>query len=125
MRITFRSALIIGSSPGVGRAIAIKLAQEGVKKIGIHYLTRRDEAEKTLSHVRDAGGDGLLVQGDTADSERAKTVVEEAAGKLGGCDIFVQSSVPTFDRIYEHTLATEVPLEKWQLGFDQQGGLSL
>lgn len=120
MRITFESAVIIGSSGGVGRAIAIKLAQEGVRRIAIHYLTRRDEAEKTLVQVRAAGSDGLLVQGDTADAERAKTVVEEAAGKLGGCDIFVQSSVPTVDKIYEHTLATEVPLAKWQLGFDQQ-----
>lgn len=87
MRITFESAVIIGSSRGVGRAIAIKLAQEGVKRIGIHYLTRRDEAEKTLAQVRDAGADGVLVQADTSDAERAQTVVEEAASKLGGCDI--------------------------------------
>lgn len=120
MQITFHSALIMGSSRGLGRAIAIKLAQEGVRKIGIHYLTRRDEAEKTLAHVRDAGGDGVLVQGDTSDAKRAETIVQEAAEQLGGCDIFVQSTVPTLDRIYEHTLATEVPLAKWQLGFDTQ-----
>jgi NAD(P)-dependent dehydrogenase (short-subunit alcohol dehydrogenase family) len=120
MQIKFQSALITGSSRGIGRAIATKLAQEGVKKIGIHYLTRRDEAEKTRAQVRKAGGDGVLVQGDTSDAERAQMMVEEAAEKLGGCDIFEQSAVPTLDKIYEHTLATEVPLAKWQLGFDQQ-----
>src|SRR5882672_3623745 len=86
MKITLHTALITGSSRGFGRAIAVKLAQEGVKKIAVHYLTRRDEAEKTLSQVRDAGAEGVLVQGDTSDAKRAAEIVEEAAEKLGGCE---------------------------------------
>ncbi|HEX2654240.1 MAG TPA: SDR family oxidoreductase [Xanthobacteraceae bacterium] len=120
MQITFQSALVTGGSGGLGRAIAIKLAQEGVKKIGIHYHSRKDEAEKTLAQVKAAGGDGVLVQGDTADAERMRIIVEEAAQKLGGCDIFVQTAISSLAKIYEHALATEVPLEKWQLGFDSQ-----
>jgi enoyl-[acyl-carrier protein] reductase III len=120
MQITFQNALITGSSGGIGRAIALKLAQEGVSKIGIHYNSRRDEAEKTLAQVREAGGDGVLVQGDTSNAERMKTIVEDAAQKLGGCDIFVQCAISSLAKIYEHVLATEVPLEKWQLGFDTQ-----
>ena len=112
--------MVTGSSGGIGRAIAIKLAQEGVKKIGVHYHSRRDEAEKTLTQVREAGGDGVLLQGDTSDANRMRTMVEEAAQKLGGCDIFVQTAVSSLAKIYEHALATEVPLEKWQLGFDTQ-----
>src|SRR4029079_11092054 len=49
-----------------------------------------------------------------------KTIVEEGAQKLGGCDIFVQCAVSSLSRIYEHALATEVPLEKWQRGFESQ-----
>jgi NAD(P)-dependent dehydrogenase (short-subunit alcohol dehydrogenase family) len=120
MQIKFQNALITGSSGGIGRAIAIKLAQEGVKKIGIHYYSRKDAAEKTLAQVREVGGDGVLIQGDTADAERMKAIVEDGAQKLGGCDIFVQCAVPALARIYEHALATEVPLNKWQLGFDSQ-----
>ncbi len=51
MMITFHTALITGSSRGFGRVIAVKLAQEGIKKIAVHYLTRKDEAEKTVSLV--------------------------------------------------------------------------
>ena len=120
MKIRFRNALVTGSSGGIGRAIAIKLAQEGVGKIAIHYHSRRLEAEKTLAQVRAAGSDGVLIQGDTSDAARMKAIVDEAAQQLGGCDIFVQCAISSLSRIYEHALATEVPLEKWQLGFDSQ-----
>ena len=120
MKISFGTALITGSSRGLGRAIAVKLAQEGVQRIAVHYLTRRNEAEKTLALLRDAGAEGMLVQGDTSNAQRAREIVDEAARNLGGCDVFVQSVAPQLDKIYEHTLATEVPLEKWQLAFDTQ-----
>lgn len=120
MKITLTTALITGSSRGLGRAIAVKLAREGVKKIAVHYHTCKGQAEKTVAQIRDTGAEAVLVQGDTSDAKRAAEVVEEAAGKLGGCDIFVQSVIPTLDRIYEHTLATDVPLDKWQMAYDTQ-----
>lgn len=120
MKITFQTALITGSSRGHGRGIAVKLAQEGVKKIAIHYLERKDEAEQTLALIRAAGADGVLVQGDVADANRAESIVHEAAEQLGGCDIFVHSVIPRLEAIYEHALATAVPLAKWQLAYDTQ-----
>jgi hypothetical protein len=39
---------------------------------------------------------------------------------IGGCDIFVQSVCPALREIYEHVMATELSLEKWQLTFDTQ-----
>ena len=120
MNVSLKTAVITGSSRGLGRAIAVKLAQEGVKKIAVHYCTRRDEAEKTASQVRSAGAEAVLVQGDTSDAKRAEELIPEAADQIGGCDIFVQSVIPTLDKIYEHKLAPEVPLAKWQMAFDTQ-----
>jgi enoyl-[acyl-carrier protein] reductase III len=120
VKISFHSALITGSSRGLGRAIAVKLAQEGVAKIAVHYNTNQEEAKRTLASVRAAGSDGVLVQGDTSNSKRAETIVDEAAEKLGSCDIFIQSVVPRLEYIFEPTLATEVPLEKWQIAYDTQ-----
>jgi NAD(P)-dependent dehydrogenase (short-subunit alcohol dehydrogenase family) len=117
MQIKFHTALITGSSRGLGRQIALKLAAEGVKKIAIHYRTGRSDAETTLSLIEAAGASGVLVQGDVADPVAAENL-KEAAQKLGGCDIFVQSVCPPLDEIYEHVLATELSLEKWQLAFD-------
>ena len=120
MRIDFRTALVAGSSRGLGRQIALKLAAEGVRRIAVHYRTGRHEAETTLSLIEAAGASGVLVQGDVADAASAENLVNEAARKLGGCDIYVQSVVPRLGDIYEHVLATELSLEKWQLAFDSQ-----
>lgn len=73
-----------------------------------------------MALLRGAGTEGVLVQGDTSNAQRARELVDEAAGHLGGCDIFVHSVVPELGQIYEHTSATEIPLEKWQLAFDTQ-----
>jgi enoyl-[acyl-carrier protein] reductase III len=120
MQIRLQTALITGSSRGLGRQIAVKLATEGVRKIAIHYRTGRSAAETTLSLIEAAGASGTLVQGDVADVVAAENLVKEAAEKLGGCDIFVQSVVPSLGEIYEHVMSTELPLEKWQLAFDTQ-----
>jgi enoyl-[acyl-carrier protein] reductase III len=120
VQIKFRTALITGSSRGLGRQIAVKLATEGVKKIAIHYRTGRADGETTLSLIEAAGASGVLVQGDVADAAVAETFVKEAAQKLGGCDIFVQSVVPPLGEFYEHVMSPEVPLAKWQVAFDTQ-----
>jgi enoyl-[acyl-carrier protein] reductase III len=120
MQIKFQTALITGSSRGLGRQIAVKLATEGVKKITIHYRTGRSDAETTLSLIQAAGTSGVLVQGDVADAVVAENLVTEAAQKLGACDIFVQSVCPPPEKIYQHAMATELSLQKWQLAFDTQ-----
>jgi NAD(P)-dependent dehydrogenase (short-subunit alcohol dehydrogenase family) len=120
MQIRFRTALITGSSRGLGRQIAVKLAAEGVKKIAIHYRTGRSDAETTASLIEAAGASSVLVQGDVADPVAAENLVKEAAQKLGGCDIFIQSVCPPLGEVYEHVMATELSLEKWQLAFDTQ-----
>ena len=120
MQINFQTALITGSSRGLGRQIAVKLATEGVKKIAIHYRTGRSDAETTLSLIEAAGASGVLVQGDVADAVAAENLVKEAAQKLGGCDIFVQSVCSPLEEIYENVMATELTLGKWQLAFDTQ-----
>lgn len=120
MRIPFTTALITGSSRGIGRGIAAKLATEGVKKIAVHYCTRKSEAETTASQLRDAGATAVLLQGDVSDPTVAENIVNEAAQKLGGCDIFIHSVIPPLEKLYEHALSTEMPLTKWQLAFDTQ-----
>ena len=60
-------ALVTGGSRGIGRAVAVKLAQMGYH-ILINYASRSDAAEETLVLVREAGTDGELLKFDVADA---------------------------------------------------------
>ena len=63
MQIKFDTALITGSSRGLGRQIAVKLATEGVKKIAIQYRTSKSAAETTLSLIEAHGASVFLSKG--------------------------------------------------------------
>ena len=59
-------ALVTGSSRGIGRAAALRLARDGAR-VAVHCRSRRDEAEAVARDIRAAGGDALVVEGDLAD----------------------------------------------------------
>ena len=54
INIKAETALVTGSSRGIGRGIALKLAESGVKRIGVHYLKNREAAEATINQAREA-----------------------------------------------------------------------
>ncbi|HYU77470.1 MAG TPA: SDR family NAD(P)-dependent oxidoreductase, partial [Vicinamibacterales bacterium] len=61
MSLSGKHALITGGSRGIGRGIALRLAQDGVK-VAVHYFQNERAANDTLAQVRKAGADGLVVQ---------------------------------------------------------------
>jgi 3-oxoacyl-[acyl-carrier protein] reductase len=67
--------LITGASRGIGRAIALQLAQAGFPVV-LNYRQRREEAEKTQAMVRDLGGDAALLPFDVADREACAGALE-------------------------------------------------
>ncbi len=69
------TVLVTGSSRGIGKAIAVSLASEGYQ-IVIHCRSGLEQAEGTLSEIRDAGGEGRILQFDIADREQCSYVLE-------------------------------------------------
>jgi NAD(P)-dependent dehydrogenase (short-subunit alcohol dehydrogenase family) len=80
---TIPSALITGSSRGIGRGIAIKLAECGVERIGVHYLKRKDEAEQTARMVEQYGARAVLLQADVTRAEDISRMFGEAREAIG------------------------------------------
>ena len=68
-------ALVTGGSRGIGRAVSIKLASMGYHVL-INYVSNKAEADRTLQMVREAGGDGEIMQFDVADANQTKDVLQ-------------------------------------------------
>jgi 3-oxoacyl-[acyl-carrier protein] reductase len=67
--------LITGASRGIGRAIALKLAQKGFSVV-LNYFSRREAAEKTEATIREAGGEATLLPFDVADRDESARALE-------------------------------------------------
>jgi 3-oxoacyl-[acyl-carrier protein] reductase len=86
-----KAILVTGGSTGIGAALVIALAQLGAR-VGLHYNSSREAAEKISADARAAGGDVFLVQGDFSKSAEVRRVVEDTAGHFGGLDGLVNNA---------------------------------
>jgi NAD(P)-dependent dehydrogenase (short-subunit alcohol dehydrogenase family) len=93
MALNGKRALITGSSRGIGRGIALRLAEEGAR-IAIHYYQNEAAAQDTLANVRERGADGFIVQADVLRGEELGRMYERVQAELGGLDIFVSNARP-------------------------------
>ena len=77
-------ALITGGNSGIGRATAIRFAQEGAKVV---IAARRvAEGEKTVQVIKDAGGDAIFVKVDVSQADDVEAMVDEAVKTYGRLD---------------------------------------
>jgi len=72
-------AIVTGASSGLGRAIAVGLAERGAKAIVLNYATNRDEADHSAELVRDCGAEALLVKANVADDDGCRATAQAAA----------------------------------------------
>jgi NAD(P)-dependent dehydrogenase (short-subunit alcohol dehydrogenase family) len=85
-----KAALVTGAARGIGRGIALALAEEGYD-VAIHYRSSEREAEETRREAEALGARAVLVRGELADPERAARVVAEAHAALGRLDVLVNN----------------------------------
>ncbi|HTA10545.1 MAG TPA: SDR family oxidoreductase [Streptosporangiaceae bacterium] len=117
--MTNRKVLVTGSSRGIGRAIAQAFARGG-DTVAIHHRDSPDLAAEVLA---DLPGDGhLVVQGDIADPDAVRTMVDSAAGQLGGLDVLVNNAA-SYGR-EPHPVA-EISYAGWQEAWHDAIGLNL
>jgi enoyl-[acyl-carrier protein] reductase III len=84
-------ALITGSSRGIGRVLALKLAAKGVHVVG-NYKNNEDLAAQTLAEVRAAGADGISVQADIEEPESIDALFETIREHYGKLDYLVANA---------------------------------
>ncbi len=86
-----RSAVVTGASRGIGRAIAVALAECGAA-VAVNYRTRAGEADAVVEHIRAAGGRAVALRADVSLSAEVANLAERAARDLGPIDILVNNA---------------------------------
>jgi NAD(P)-dependent dehydrogenase (short-subunit alcohol dehydrogenase family) len=117
MSLKGKHALITGSSRGIGRGIALKLAQQGAS-VAVHYYVNEPAAKETLAGVRKHDSDGFIVQADVTRPEDIRRMFERVRSEFGALDIFVSNARTELPTFYQSPL--ELTLDKWDTAADSQ-----
>jgi NAD(P)-dependent dehydrogenase (short-subunit alcohol dehydrogenase family) len=85
------SAVVTGSSRGIGRAIALRFARDGYD-VAVNYHTSDAAAERVAERAREQGVDAIAVGADVADPDAASRLVDRAADAFGGVTHLVNNA---------------------------------
>ena len=86
-----RVALVTGGSGGIGRAVAERLAGDGMA-VGVHYAGNKARAEEVVAAVEAAGGRAIAVGGDVADPAEMEAAFDAVEEAFGGIDVVVNTA---------------------------------
>lgn len=93
-----RVALVTGGSRGIGRAIALRLAADGVAVV-VNYSSNSAAAADVVARIESAGGQGLSAQADVSDPEQVERLFELVTTELGPVDILINNAGITKDNL--------------------------
>lgn len=99
-------AIVTGGSRGIGAAIAMELAKEGVN-IVINYQSRKELAEKMVANISELGVEALAVQADVSAIHDAEGLIKETVHHFGRLDILVNNAGITRDRTFKKLTAED------------------
>ncbi|MCB0217220.1 MAG: enoyl-[acyl-carrier-protein] reductase FabL [Caldilineae bacterium] len=97
MRFENKVALVTGSSRGIGRAIALRLAAEGADVV-VNYVRSREPAEATAAEIEALGRRAVIVKANVGEPDEIKRLAAEAAEAFGGVDILVNNAASGYIR---------------------------
>lgn len=117
MNLRGKLALVSGSSRGIGRGIALKLAESGAN-VAIHYFENDAAAKSTLARVRELGSDGFLVQADIRKLEDIRRMFQQVKKEFSRLDIFVSNARTEPPTFYQPPM--EITMESWDTAVDSQ-----
>ena len=103
-----RSALVTGASKGIGRAVALRLAEKGVR-VAVNFNTSADAAEQVASAVREMGVEAMTVHADVGRLDQVGEMIESVNDAWGQVDILVNNA-----GIIDDTLMVRMSDEQWE-----------
>lgn len=107
-----KTALITGSSRGIGRAVAAQLASDGYA-VCVNYIERRDKAEELVKKLETEGREAMCFQADVADSGAVNAMVKAVEERFGPVTLLVNNA-----GIAKQCLFQDMSHEYWKRIFD-------
>jgi len=102
-----QKALVTGASSGIGRSIALALAEAGADVV-INYVSGEDKATDTCDAIRSAGGRAIAVKADVSSEEQVQAMYKRMFDEFGTIDILVNNAGLQQDASFE-----ELTLAQW------------
>lgn len=112
MSQTSRVALVTGSSRGLGRASALRLARDGFT-VAVHYVRGEAAAQAVVAEIHAAGGRAEAFGADVVAAEACADLVKRVVEQLGSLDVLINNAGVTRD-----TLALRMKAADWNLVLD-------
>jgi glucose 1-dehydrogenase len=105
-------ALVTGASSGIGRGIALALAEAGAA-VAVNYFGHADEAEAVVGKIARGGGTAFACQADVSREDAVEAMFAEAIGRFGSLDILVNNAGLQRDAAFH-----EMTMEAWRTVID-------
>ena len=86
-----KTALVTGSSRGIGRAVCLDLAKGGAR-VAVNYTSNRKAAEETVQTITQDGGEASAFKADVSDPEEVQKMVAKTEKTFGPIDLLVTSA---------------------------------
>jgi 3-oxoacyl-[acyl-carrier protein] reductase len=99
MKLTGRTALVTGGSRGIGRAIAVALAEEGAD-VAVNFVSSEEAAREVVAQIEKTGRRGLLAQADVSDFPDTFRMAQHVVKEFGHVDILVNNAGVNSDKTF-------------------------
>ncbi|MBN6755786.1 MULTISPECIES: 3-oxoacyl-[acyl-carrier-protein] reductase [Staphylococcus] len=93
-----KSALVTGASRGIGRSIAIQLAEEGYK-VAVNYAGNKEKADAVVEEIKAKGVEAFAIQANVANGDEVKAMIKEVVSQFGSVDVLVNNAGITRDNL--------------------------
>ncbi|MEW2490588.1 glucose 1-dehydrogenase [Streptomyces sp. NPDC048411] len=90
-KLSGKVALVTGAGRGIGRAVALRLAEDGAT-VAVNFRSSAADADRLVTELEERGGQAVAIRADVTDLAETKRLVEQAVETYGRLDILVSNA---------------------------------